>query len=124
MPGRSCRKCRGGIETQRVIYEVNRRIITAMVDDVVRESAQRLAALPEPSLAGVRAAKDAVIALSPQRSAEMEGLKDYLFANVYRHARITRIMADAELIVRDLFRALHGRAGRDAGALAGRRGRR
>jgi dGTPase len=93
-----------GIETQRVIYEVNRRIITAMVDDVVRESAQRLAALPEPGLAGVRAAKDAVIALSPQRAAEMEGLKDYLFANVYRHARITRIMADAESIVRDLFK--------------------
>jgi dGTPase len=92
-----------GIETQRVIYEVNRRIITAMVDDVVCEAGQRLAGLAEPSLAGVRAAKDAVIALSPQRAAEMEGLKDYLYANVYRHPRITRIMADAERVVRDLF---------------------
>ena len=27
-----------GVDTQRVIYEVNRRIITAMIDDVVRES--------------------------------------------------------------------------------------
>jgi dGTPase len=92
-----------GIETQRVIYEVNRRIITAMIDDVVRESVARLAALAEQSLAGVRAAKDAVIAPSPKRRAEMEGLKDYLFANVYRHPRITRIMGDAERVVRDLF---------------------
>ena len=28
---------RGGIDNQRVIYEVNRRIITTMIDDVVRE---------------------------------------------------------------------------------------
>jgi dGTPase len=92
-----------GIEEQRVIYEVNRRIITAMIEDVVRESAARLGALPEPSLAGVRAGKDAVIALSPQRRAEVESLQDYLYANVYRHPRVTQIMGDAETIVRDLF---------------------
>ena len=54
---------------------------------------------PDPSLAGVRAASDAVIALSPQRRAEMEGLQDYLYANVYRHPRIMAIMAGAEEIV-------------------------
>jgi dGTPase len=70
---------------------------------VVRESAARLGALAESSLAGVRAAKDAVIAHSAQRRAEMEGLQDYLYANVYRHPRVTRIMGDAETIVRDLF---------------------
>ena len=48
----------GAIDTQRVIYEVNRRMITAMIDDVVRESRVRLAALAEPSLAGIRAAAE------------------------------------------------------------------
>ena len=99
------------VETQRVIYEVNRRIITAMIEDVVRESAARLAALPDQSLAGVRAAKDAVIALSPQRRAEMEGLQDYLYANVYRHPRVTAIMAGAETIVRDLFKRYRAEPG-------------
>jgi dGTPase len=33
----------------------------------------------------------------------MEGLQDYLYANVYRHPRVTAIMAGAETIVRDLF---------------------
>jgi dGTPase len=92
-----------GVETQRVIYEVNRRVITAMVDDVVRETRARLALLPEQSLAGVRAASEPVVALSAQRRAEMEGLQDYLFANVYRHPRVMAIMADAETIVRNLF---------------------
>ena len=74
-----------------------------MIDDVVRESAARLAALADQSLAGVRAASEPVIALSPQRRAEIEGLQDYLFANVYRHPRVMAVMAGAEAIVRDLF---------------------
>jgi len=95
---------RAAADTQRVIYEVNRRIITAMIDDVVRESRLRLAALPEPSLGGVRAAAQGVIALSPARRAEVEGLQDYLFANLYRHPRVTAIMVAAASIVADLFR--------------------
>ncbi len=94
---------RGAADTQRVIYEVNRRMITAMIDDVVRESRVRLAALPEQSLAGVRAAPESVVALSLLRRAEVEGLQDYLFANLYRHPRVTAIMAAAASIVADLF---------------------
>jgi dGTPase len=94
---------RAGVETQRVIYEINRRIITAMIDDVVRCSRARLATLASPSLEGVRRAPEPVIALSLERRAEVEGLQDYLFANVYRHPRVMAVMADAETIVRQLF---------------------
>jgi dGTPase len=94
---------RDGVETQRVIYEVNRRIITAMIDDAVQESRARLAALAHQSLEGVRGAAQPVIALSLERRAEVEGLQDYLFANVYRHPRVTAVMAAAETIVRQLF---------------------
>ena len=46
------------LDKQRMIYEVNRRIITAMIDDVVRESRARLAALAraEPATACARRA--------------------------------------------------------------------
>jgi dGTPase len=94
---------RAGIETQRVIYEINRRIITAMIGDVVTESRARLSALASQSLEGVRGAPHPVIALSLERRAEVEGLQDYLFANVYRHPRVTAVMAGAESIVRELF---------------------
>src|SRR5581483_518064 len=91
------------LERQRAIYEVNRRMISAMIADAVAESRRRLARLPTQSLEGVRAASEPVIAHSPQRSAEAQGLKDYLFANVYRHARVMAVMVAAEGVVRDLF---------------------
>jgi len=97
-----------GVETQRAIYEVNRRIISSLIDDVVRASRARLVALKAQSLDCVRAAPHAVVTLSTERRAEVEGLQDYLFANVYRHPRVMKIMAGAETIVRQLFERYMG----------------
>jgi dGTPase len=94
---------RDGVETQRIIYEINRRIISTLIDDAVSASRLRLAALPSQSLEGVRSAPEPVVALSVERRAEVEGLKDYLFANVYRHPRVMAVMEGAEQIVRELF---------------------
>jgi dGTPase len=44
-----------------------------------------------------------VIAHSEERAVEAQGLKSFLFANVYRHPRVMAVMADAEGVVRDLF---------------------
>jgi dGTPase len=92
-----------GADSQRVIYEVNRRIITVLIDDVVRESRARLQTLREPSLRSVREAGRPVIAASEEMGARIEALKAYLLANVYRHPRVMRVVAGAEQIVRDLF---------------------
>jgi dGTPase len=94
---------RNGADQGRVIYEVNRRIITAMVDDVVGESRARLAALDRQSPEGVRTAVHPVVTVSEGRRQEIAGLQRFLFANVYRHPRVMRIVAGAEAIVRDLF---------------------
>lgn len=94
---------RGAADQQRTIYEVNRRIITAMIGDVVQESRARLAALREQSLQGVREAGRPVIAASQDRRTEIAGLQGYLFANVYRHPRVMRVVEGAETIVRNLF---------------------
>jgi dGTPase len=95
---------RSGADQGRVICEVNRRIITAMVEDVVQESHVRLAALNPPSLEGVRAAGRPVVTLSDEQREAIAGLQRFLFANVYRHPRVMRIVAGAETIVCDLFR--------------------
>jgi dGTPase len=94
---------RKNIDTQRLIYEINRRMITAMIDDAVAESRTRLAGLRQPSLDSVRSAERAMVAQSERIAGEVEGLKAYLYANVYRHPRVMRIMRDAETIVSDLF---------------------
>jgi dGTPase len=104
LAGRFVREApRGSVDQQRTIYEVNRRIITAMIEDVVRESRARLSALRAQSLQGVREAGRPVIAASQERRAEIEGLQSYLFANVYRHPRVMRVVEGAETIVRNLF---------------------
>jgi dGTPase len=87
----------------RVIYEVNRRMITLLIDDVVQESRLRLAALQSANLRGVRDAGRPVIASSVQLRAEIEGLQAYLYASVYRHPRVMSVMRGAEAIVGDLF---------------------
>jgi dGTPase len=94
---------RAGLDKQRAIYEVNRRIISVLIEDAVSESHARLAGLSEWSLAGVRAATMPVIVHSEERGIEAQGLKDFLFANVYRHPRVMAVMADAERVVGDLF---------------------
>jgi dGTPase len=90
-------------DRRRVIHEVNRGMTGAMIADVAQETRARLAALSEQSLHGVREAEASVVALSADRRAEMQGLKDYLFANVYRHPRVMTAMTAAESVVGDLF---------------------
>ena len=91
------------VEPARLAHEMIRRVITAMIEDVIAESARRLAALAPASAQAVRAAARPVIAFSPA-AAEMDAaIKRFLYARMYRHARIARIMDDAEGVVRDLF---------------------
>ena len=108
----------GGLEQRRRIYEVNRRMITAMIDDAVTASGARIAALDRPSAAAVQAAAGPVIAFSDAMRADLMGLRAYLFKSVYRHERVMRVMRGAEAIVIDLF----GRYRVDAAALPDGRG--
>ena len=74
LAGRFVREAlRARVDRGRVIYEVKRRIITALMDDVVRNRAARLAALAEPSLDGVRAAGRPVIAAVGERARRDRG---------------------------------------------------
>lgn len=92
-----------GIDGTRLLYEAIRRLISAMIEDAVAESGRRIAALKPLSAAGIRAAPHAVVAFSEAMRRDLDGLRAFLFARVYRHERIVRVMADAERVVRDLF---------------------
>jgi dGTPase len=92
-----------GVDGTRLLYEANRRLITAMIDDVITETGQRLAALSPRSIDDVRHAQDAVVAFSPSMQGELDQLLGFLTARVYRAPRIDRIMRDAENVVAELF---------------------
>lgn len=93
-----------GVEGPRRLYEVNRRLITAMINDAVAESSERLEALQPKNADAVRHAGRAVVAFSDAMHAELDELRAFLFTRVYRHERVVRIMGDAEGVIADLFR--------------------
>ncbi len=92
-----------GIDGPRLLYEANRRLITAMIEDATAETGRRLGELAPRGAGDVRRARDAVVAFSPAMQAELDALRAFLFARVYRNPRIVRIMSEAESVVSDLF---------------------
>lgn len=93
----------GDGERRRVVYEVNRRLITVMIADCVAETRTRLAALRPQTAAAVRQAPRPTVAFSEPVSRGLAGLKAYLFTNVYRHPRVMQVMNAAEGVLVDLF---------------------
>ena len=87
----------------RAIYEVTRRMITAMIGDLIGQSRAQLTRLAPGSPDDIRAACGAVIGFSPAHAEDLAALKAFLFANVYRHPRVMGVMQNAEQILRDLF---------------------
>jgi dGTPase len=87
----------------RVIYEINRRMITALIADVVAEARRQIAARRIERYEDVRSAGAAVVTFSPAMRGDLAALKSFLFERVYRHPKVMRVMDGAETIVRDLF---------------------
>ncbi|KQQ13096.1 deoxyguanosinetriphosphate triphosphohydrolase [Methylobacterium sp. Leaf123] len=94
-----------GLEPSRKIHELARRVITRFVEDVIRESEARIAALAPGSVGDIRAAHEPVIAFSPAIATADADIKRFLFARMYRHPEVMAVRAKAATIVDDLFSA-------------------
>jgi dGTPase len=92
----------GEVEHQRVIYEVNRRLITVMVEDVVVETGRRLKVLRPTTADDIRGTPGAVARFSPKLFGELAELRAFLFTRVWRHPRVVRVMNAAEEVIADL----------------------
>jgi dGTPase len=90
-----------GLEMSRLIHESIRRMINLMVRDVIAESKRRLADIK--SAAQVRAQEAPVIAFSDAMRANDRGLKEFLFARMYRHHRVNQMTMKARRVVSELF---------------------
>ena len=91
------------LDGPRFLYEAIRRLITRLIEDAVAETETRLHALAPQSAGDVRLAGRPMAAFSDTMQEKLQALRAFLSARVYRHARIERIMADAEGVVGDLF---------------------
>jgi dGTPase len=91
------------LDSGRQAHELTRRIITQMIEDVIAETGDRLRALVPRSADDVRHAERPVGAFSPAMADADRAIKGFLYPRMYRHARIMRIMGDAERVVCNLF---------------------
>ncbi len=92
-----------GLELQRRIYELTRRVITRFVEDAVYESEKRLKQLAPQNAQAIRHASRAMVAFSPLMAEAESEVKRLLYERMYRHPHVMRVRRQGESIVRDLF---------------------
>ncbi|MFC4171681.1 deoxyguanosinetriphosphate triphosphohydrolase [Microvirga sp. GCM10011540] len=93
-----------GLELSRRIHELTRRVITRFVEDVVAEGERRIAALAPESAEAVRRAGETVICFSRDMTQADAAIKRFLYAHMYRHPKVMKVRAEADDVLRDLFR--------------------
>ncbi len=91
------------LEKSRLVHEAVRRLINAMVTDLVAETRDRVARHKPQSVEEVRALDRPIASFSDQMMANDRSLKDFLYANMYRHYRVNRMASKARRVVSDLF---------------------
>lgn len=91
-----------GISGRRAINETVRRMINALVVDLIDTSRANIAAAGVQSIEDVRNAPP-LIAFSEPMKAEAQALKRFLRKNLYQHYQVNRMTSKARRIVTDLF---------------------
>jgi dGTPase len=93
----------GELSESQTVYEMNRRMISAMVEDVLAETARRLTAISPRSADDIREAREPAAAFSERMAHEIGELRRFLHANLYHHPAIEEKMASAKLVVERLY---------------------
>ena len=96
-----------GLSGRRAIYETLRRVITALADDLIATSMERIADHRPQNMADVRAAPPLIRFSDPMRKDATE-LKRFLMENLYRHYKVNRMRLKASRMVRELYQAFTG----------------
>ncbi|WP_374387995.1 deoxyguanosinetriphosphate triphosphohydrolase [Sandaracinobacter sp.] len=106
----------GEARLNRLVPQLVRDLIGAMVDSLLAETRGRLAGLQPRSVEEIRAAGQAMAGFTPAMLEALAPLRAYLMRTMYTHASVKRIRGPAEQIVEELFSMLHA----DPGALPDR----
>lgn len=93
-----------GISGRREVYETVRRMINALIVDVIQTSVARIAQQQPTTVEDVRNAPP-LIAFSSAMQTEATQLKRFLRENLYRHYQVNRMTSKARRIISELFEA-------------------
>ena len=92
-----------GIERTRQAHEVQRRLITRAIEDVISTSAFDIAAAAPQSADDVRHAGRTLIHFSPETADAERGLKAFMFEHVYRSEAVMEPVRRSQQLVAELF---------------------
>lgn len=109
---RSVRSRYPSVETGRIVHESVRRLIGAMVHDVIDETERRLGSARPRCAEDIRGLGHPIVAFSDAMRENDQALKRFLFRNMYRHASVMKETREAARTVRELFRWLMADPGR------------
>ncbi|HLV82394.1 MAG TPA: deoxyguanosinetriphosphate triphosphohydrolase [Devosia sp.] len=91
------------VAPKRQAHEVQRRLITRSIEDVIATTAANIAVAGVHSAEDVRMAGKTLVAFSPRIAEAVAGLKAFLFARVYRHESVMVSVRQSEQLVSELF---------------------
>jgi dGTPase len=94
-----------GLAGRRLVYEIVRRMIGLMVEDLVARTRDNIRAAAPDSSDAVRALQLPLVAFSPERLEQIQELKRFLHERLYRHHRVNRMTTKARETLASLFRA-------------------
>jgi dGTPase len=99
------RKNYPGLTEHILIAEMIREMIGEMVSDVLEESSKLLKELNPSSPDDVRSCKKQIVSFSKEMDKSVQELRKFLFARMYKHYSLQRILMKVERIIPDLFHA-------------------
>ena len=97
------RKTHGDLPDSPLVYEMNRRMIAGMVQDVLAETRARIADARPSTIEDIRRGKIPLAQFSEEMAADIADLRRFLFAKVYKNPAIVRKMTEAQRILRELY---------------------
>lgn len=95
------------LDERYLVQEMVREMIGAMVEDILLETRRRIAKIMPETVDDIRHAGIQIVAFSDKMRQEVDELRSFLYARMYRHYSINRIWLKVERIVKDLFHAFH-----------------
>jgi dGTPase len=90
------------LHDRRLLYEAIRRMLSALVYDVIDATRERIAGAQPADADAVRALPP-LVGFSERARAQSAQLKSFLFHDLYRHPRVIETMGQAQEVVRELF---------------------
>jgi dGTPase len=91
------------LEDRRLIYEIIRRMINAVVTDLITETQSQLDSAQPESIDEVRTAGETLVELSPDMFEQHSSLKRFLNKHLYRHENKLAMTREVQAMIRELF---------------------